>query len=298
MVFVGAALASLWQVDPWALVLTALGAASAVLLPAALLPARGGAARRAAVGAAWPGSPSTASSSRIGRLGGVARPAEPCSAPSASTPPSLAAPAGLLDALAGRAAASRASVAGLLGSGGRALYTRALLGSLAITIAIHVAAYMLNAVLPFRATALGATGTQVGLLFSVTAGVAMFLRPVVGGWVDRYGVRAVLVPGVAVLALTSLGFHAAGTPGALILLMAGIGLANGLIVHRGRRPRRPGDGAGASRRGPRHLLPGDLAGGGRRRSRRHRAAPLGRDRVDLLPRDGDWPPASWSSPSS
>jgi MFS family permease len=120
-------------------------------------------------------------------------------------------------------------VAALFGAGGRALYTRALIGSLAITIAIHVAAYMLNAVLPFRATALGATGTQVGLLFSVTAGVAMFLRPVVGGWVDRYGVRAVLVPGVAVLALTSLGFHAAGTPGALILLMAGIGLANGLI---------------------------------------------------------------------
>jgi MFS family permease len=120
-------------------------------------------------------------------------------------------------------------VATLLGAGGRALYTRALLGSLAITITIHVAAYMLNAVLPFRATALGATGTQVGLLFSATAGVAMFLRPVVGGWVDRHGVRAVLVPGVAVLALTSLGFHAAGTPGALILLMAGIGLANGLI---------------------------------------------------------------------
>ena len=117
----------------------------------------------------------------------------------------------------------------LLGSGGRALYTRALVGSLAITIAIHVAVYMLNAVLPFHATALGATGSQVGLLFSVTAGVAMFLRPVVGGWVDRYGARAVLAPGVAVLALTSLGFHTAGTPGALIALMAGVGLANGLI---------------------------------------------------------------------
>lgn len=118
---------------------------------------------------------------------------------------------------------------GLLGAGGWALYTRALVGSLAITSAIHLAAYMLNAVLPFHATALGATGTQVGLLFSITAAVAMFLRPVVGGWVDRYGARAVLVPGVAVLALTSLGFHAAGTPEALILLMGGIGLANGLI---------------------------------------------------------------------
>ena len=66
----------------------------------------------------------------------------------------------------------------LLGRGGRALYTRALVGSLAITIAIHVAAYMLNAVLPFHATALGATGSQVGLLFSVTAGVAGGSSPV------------------------------------------------------------------------------------------------------------------------
>jgi MFS family permease len=120
-------------------------------------------------------------------------------------------------------------VAALLGTGGRALFTRALIGSLTITIAIHIAAYMLNAVLPFRATELGASGIEVGLLFSATAGVAMFLRPVVGGWVDRHGVRAVLVPGVAVLALTSLGFHWAATPVALILLMAGIGLANGLI---------------------------------------------------------------------
>jgi MFS family permease len=120
-------------------------------------------------------------------------------------------------------------VISVLGGGGRALYTRTLTGALAIAIAIHVAVYMLSAVLPFRATALGATGTQVGLMFSVTAGVAMFFRPVVGGWVDRYGVRVVLIPGVLVLALTSLGLHVAGSPGALILLMAGVGLANGLI---------------------------------------------------------------------
>ena len=110
-----------------------------------------------------------------------------------------------------------------------ALYTRALLAAIAITIAIHVATYLLQAVLPFHATALGATGTQVGFLFSMNAGVAMFLRPAVGGWVDRYGVRVVLVPGVLVLALTSLAFHAAASPVALIALMAGIGLSNGLV---------------------------------------------------------------------
>lgn len=109
------------------------------------------------------------------------------------------------------------------------LYTRPLVAALAITIAIHVATYLLQAVLPFHATALGATGTQVGFLFSMNAGVAMFLRPAVGGWVDRYGVRVVLVPGVLVLALTSLAFQVAETPVVLIALMAGIGLSNGLI---------------------------------------------------------------------
>src|SRR4029453_13072554 len=38
MVFVMAALASLWHVDPWALSLTALGAGASVFLPRALLP--------------------------------------------------------------------------------------------------------------------------------------------------------------------------------------------------------------------------------------------------------------------
>jgi MFS family permease len=95
------------------------------------------------------------------------------------------------------------------------LYTRALVAALAITSAIHVATYLLQAVLPFHATALGATGTQVGFLFSMNAGVAMFLRPA--------------VPGMLVLALTSLAFHFAGSPVVLIALMAGIGLSNGLI---------------------------------------------------------------------
>src|SRR4029450_12819003 len=140
----------------------------------------------------------------------------------------------------------------LLGTGGRALYTRALVGALAITIAIHVAAYMLNAVLPFRATALGATGTQVGLMFSVTAGVAMFFRPVVGGWADRHGVRVVLVPGVIVRALTSSRPHA---------------------------PAPPPSGAGPGPLLSRHLAPG--RGG---RPRRHRAPAAGRHRVELLPR--------------
>ncbi len=95
MVFVVAALASLWQIDPWSLVLTALGAAAAVLLPAALFPAR----------ASRPGAASVAGMAALvvyslvlalGRLGAAARPAETLLGALCEHPAVLAAPAGVL----------------------------------------------------------------------------------------------------------------------------------------------------------------------------------------------------------
>jgi len=108
-------------------------------------------------------------------------------------------------------------------------FTRTLLACYALTAAVHLASIVLNTLLPFHVTALGGSKIQVGLLFSVMTVVSMFLRPLVGGWIDALGVRPVLVPGVAALAVTSLTLHLAATPVAVIALMAGVGLANGLI---------------------------------------------------------------------
>jgi hypothetical protein len=55
-------------------------------------------------------------------------------------------------------------------------------------------------------------------------------------------------------------------------------------LDRRRRPRRPGDRGDISGGGPRHLLSRDLPRGGGRGARGHRAAPLGRHRVEFLPR--------------
>jgi MFS family permease len=115
----------------------------------------------------------------------------------------------------------------ILGSG--AVFTPTLVACYAITLAVHVGSIALSTLLPFRVVALGGSGTQVGLLFSVMTLVSMVLRPTIGAWVDRVGARAVLMPGVAALALTSLGLQVAATPAALIALMVGLGLANGLI---------------------------------------------------------------------
>jgi MFS family permease len=113
--------------------------------------------------------------------------------------------------------------------GSRAAFTPILLTCYAITVAIHIGSIALSTLLPFQMVALGGSRTQVGLLFSVTTVVSMVLRPTVGGWVDQLGARWVMIPGIVALALTSLMLQLAATPEALIALMIGLGLANGLI---------------------------------------------------------------------
>ena len=114
-------------------------------------------------------------------------------------------------------------------AGARRVYTPTLLTCVAISALIHMATYTLNVVLPLHVVAMGGTKAQVGMLFSASACASMFLRPVVGGWVDRYGVRPVLLPGVLALAATAVGLHLADTPAAVIALMAGLGFAAALI---------------------------------------------------------------------
>jgi MFS family permease len=99
----------------------------------------------------------------------------------------------------------------------------------AITALIHVITYLLNTQLPLHLVALGGSHAQIGWLFAVTTGVAIFLRPQVGGWTDRYGGRAVMLPGAGVLVVTVLALNLAGSPLAFIGLMAGLGIANALL---------------------------------------------------------------------
>ncbi len=100
----------------------------------------------------------------------------------------------------------------------RAIRSRALLACFGITAALHTATVLLNTLLPLHVTALDGTKTQVGLLFSVTS-----------GWVDRHGARRVIGPGAILFFATSLAFHSAATPAAVITLMIGIGVGASLI---------------------------------------------------------------------
>src|SRR4030095_14908356 len=106
---------------------------------------------------------------------------------------------------------------------------RTLLFCVVITLLLHVVTYLLNTQLPLQILALGGRHAQIGWLFAATTGVAMILRPQVGGWTDRFGGRAVMLPGAITLVATMLAFFLVTTPGGLIALMVGLGIANALL---------------------------------------------------------------------
>ena len=106
---------------------------------------------------------------------------------------------------------------------------RALLVCVALTFVLHVAMYLLNTQLPIHLLRLGGSHAQIGWLFGVTTVVGLVLRPQVGGWTDRYGARAVMVPGALALVLTMLTLPVASSPVAVIALMAGLGVGAALI---------------------------------------------------------------------
>src|SRR5439155_183408 len=107
--------------------------------------------------------------------------------------------------------------------------TPTLLACYAMSGVIHLASISLTALVPCHVVALGGSRTQVGLLCSATTVVSMALRPAVGGWVDRFGARWVILPGIAVLAVASLALHVPVTPEAVIAVMVGTGIGNGLV---------------------------------------------------------------------
>ena len=110
-----------------------------------------------------------------------------------------------------------------------AVFTRTVVLCVGITLLVHVVTYLLNTQLPLQILALGGSHAQIGWLFAVTTGIAMALRPQVGGWTDRFGARSLMLPGAAVLLLTMVALPFAATPGALIVLMAGLGIGNALM---------------------------------------------------------------------
>jgi MFS family permease len=102
--------------------------------------------------------------------------------------------------------------------------------ALAVSVAAHAAVYGLTPVMSLHVVARGGSSTDVGVLFSVFALVAVVLRPLAGAWIDRGELRSALLPGAALIVVASLGFQVAGRPATLIVLMACFGVGFGLAT--------------------------------------------------------------------
>jgi MFS family permease len=109
------------------------------------------------------------------------------------------------------------------------VFNRTILLCVGITWLVHIVTYLLSTQLPLQIVALGGSYGQIGWLFAVNTGIAMVLRPQVGGWVDRYGARKLMLTGAGVLLLTMVGLNVAATPFMLIALMAGLGIGLALL---------------------------------------------------------------------
>ena len=114
-------------------------------------------------------------------------------------------------------------------AGSRAVFTRVLLACYALTGVLHLGSITLSTLLPFHLVALGGSRTQIGLLFSATTVVSMLLRPTIGTWIDLFGARRVILPGIALLAGATLALHVPRSPEAVIAVMLGAGIGQGLI---------------------------------------------------------------------
>ena len=107
---------------------------------------------------------------------------------------------------------------------------RSLATAVGISAASHLAFYGLTPVLSLHLVELGARSTQVGVLFSTVSLVAVALRPAAGAWIDRQGIRRALLPGAALMVLSSLGLQLATRPAVFIAVMAGFGAGFGLAT--------------------------------------------------------------------
>src|SRR5262249_59828116 len=102
------------------------------------------------------------------------------------------------------------------------VFNRTVLLCVGITLLVHIVTYLLNTQLPLQIVALGGSYSQIGWLFAVNTGIAMVLRPQVGGWGACYRARKLMLAGPGVLLLTLAAPNRPATPVTLIQLMAGL----------------------------------------------------------------------------
>lgn len=89
--------------------------------------------------------------------------------------------------------------------------------------------FVLGLMLPIYGTEIGASVVEIGLFFSVFSIATVFLRPVVGWALDRFGRRKFFLAGLAGYAITMLGFAFSDQVWGILLARTVQGVASALL---------------------------------------------------------------------
>lgn len=109
------------------------------------------------------------------------------------------------------------------------LFTRSFTVICLATFFFYASFYLILPVMPLYVAAMGATSFQIGLIIGLFAMMAMVLRPPTGWIIDTRGCRVVLVAGMAIFLLASLGYLIAHSVGAVLALRLFHGMGMGLF---------------------------------------------------------------------
>jgi DHA1 family multidrug resistance protein-like MFS transporter len=88
---------------------------------------------------------------------------------------------------------------------------------------------ILDFVLPIYGKRIGADAVQIGLFFSAFSLMIVLLRPLVGGWLDRYGRRPFFLAGILGYSLTMLVFAFSGQVWSIVLARIIQGISSSML---------------------------------------------------------------------
>jgi MFS family permease len=109
------------------------------------------------------------------------------------------------------------------------LFTRPFLFICLATGCFYLSFYFILPVMPLYVASLGGTSSQIGLIIGLFAAMAMLMRPPSGWLIDSRGTRPILLIGMAVFFLASLGYIAVRTVEPILALRLFHGIGMGLF---------------------------------------------------------------------
>ena len=109
------------------------------------------------------------------------------------------------------------------------LFTRAFVLICLATLLFYLSFYLILPVMPLYVASLGGTPFQLGLIIGLFASMAMVVRPPAGWIIDTRGSRRVLLVGMVIFLLASLGYALARSVEGILVLRVFHGLGMGLF---------------------------------------------------------------------